>query len=96
MQGRPRLGGRREGESRHTVVVDRSHRATWDLLRELRSSGVSVVLTTHAMDEAEALADQVWMIDRGRVAASGTVGELTADGESLEDVFLTRTHGVVG
>ncbi|GAA3560801.1 hypothetical protein GCM10022197_15360 [Microlunatus spumicola] len=73
-----------------------ARRATWDLLRELRSAGVSVVLTTHAMDEAAALADQVWMIDRGRVAASGTVAELTADGESLESVFLARTHGVLG
>jgi ABC-2 type transport system ATP-binding protein len=73
-----------------------ARRATWQLLRELRSAGVSVVLTTHAMDEAEALADQVWMIDRGRVAAAGTVGELTAGGESLENVFLARTHGVVG
>ena len=73
-----------------------ARRATWQLLRELRSAGVSVVLTTHAMDEAEALADQVWMIDRGRVAAAGTVEELTAGGESLENVFLARTHGVVG
>jgi ABC-2 type transport system ATP-binding protein len=73
-----------------------ARRATWELLRELRTAGVSVVLTTHAMDEAEALADQVWMIDRGRVAASGTVDELTAGGESLENVFLARTHGVVG
>ncbi len=73
-----------------------ARRATWELLRELRAAGVSVVLTTHAMDEAQALADQVWMIDRGRVAASGTVAELTSGGQSLEDVFLTRTHGVVG
>lgn len=73
-----------------------ARRATWELLRELRAAGASVVLTTHAMDEAEALADQVWMIDRGRVAASGTVAELTTGGQSLEDVFLTRTHGVVG
>ncbi|SEQ56640.1 ABC transporter ATP-binding protein [Microlunatus flavus] len=73
-----------------------ARRATWELLRELRAAGASVVLTTHAMDEAEALADQVWMIDRGRVAASGTVAELTTGGQTLEDVFLTRTHGVVG
>jgi ABC-2 type transport system ATP-binding protein len=73
-----------------------ARRATWDLLRELRTAGVTVVLTTHAMDEAAALADQVWMIDRGRVAASGTVAELTADGETLESVFLARTHGVLG
>ena len=73
-----------------------ARRATWDLLRELRAAGVSIVLTTHAMDEAAALADHVWMIDRGQVAASGTVEELTAGGESLESVFLARTHGVVG
>ncbi len=73
-----------------------ARRATWGLLRDLRSAGVAIVLTTHAMDEAAALADQVWMIDRGRVAASGTVDELTAGGETLENVFLARTHGVVG
>ena len=50
---------------------------TWDLVRELRSDGVTVVLTTHAMDEAEALADDVVVVDRGRVVASGTVEELT-------------------
>jgi len=73
-----------------------ARRATWDLLRDVRAAGVSVLLTTHAMDEAEALADQVWMIDRGRVAAAGTVGELTVGGQSLETVFLARTHGVLG
>jgi len=91
--GRPRLVFLDEP----TAGMDpHARRATWELLRELRSAGVSIVLTTHAMDEAAALADQVWMIDRGRVAASGTVDELTAGGESLESVFLTRTHGVVG
>ena len=73
-----------------------ARRRTWELLRELRAAGVSILLTTHAMDEAAALAHQVWMIDRGQVAASGTVDELTAGGESLESVFLARTHGVLG
>lgn len=72
-----------------------ARRATWELLREVRAAGVSIVLTTHAMDEAQALADHVWMIDAGRVAAAGTVEQLTADGESLEAVFLARTHGRV-
>lgn len=67
-------------------------RRVWDLLRRLRSSGVAVLLTTHAMDEAEALADRVWIIDRGRVTVSGTVAELTAQ-RSLEDVFLEVTSG---
>ena len=37
--------------------------ATWSLLRELRAAGVAIVLTTHAMDEAQALADQVFIVD---------------------------------
>ena len=68
-----------------------ARRATWLLLRELRANGVTILLTTHAMDEAEALADQVFIVDRGRVAISGTVRQLTESGGSLESVFLTHT-----
>lgn len=68
-----------------------ARRATWTLLSELRTAGVSIVLTTHAMDEAETLADQVFIVDRGRVVVSGTVAELTSHGSSLESVFLTHT-----
>ncbi len=68
-----------------------ARRATWQLLRELRADGVSIILTTHAMEEAEALADQVFILDRGRVAIEGTVAELTRGGSSLEDVFLSHT-----
>ncbi len=50
----------------------------WDLLRALRSDGVTVILTTHLMDEAQALADQVTIVDRGRVVAQGTPAELQA------------------
>lgn len=64
---------------------------TWDVISRLREDGVSVVLTTHAMDEAEKLADHVWIVDAGRVSIHGTVAELTATG-SLEDVFLTHTR----
>lgn len=69
-----------------------ARRSTWDLVTELRDHGVSVLLTTHAMDEAAALADLVHIIDRGRLAVSGTVTELTEDGSSLEDVFLANTR----
>ena len=68
-----------------------ARRATWLLMRELRANGVTMLLTTHAMDEAEALADQVFIVDRGRVTISGTVRQLTKSGETLESVFLTHT-----
>ncbi|WP_219461342.1 ABC transporter ATP-binding protein [Nonomuraea rhizosphaerae] len=51
--------------------------ACWELVGELRSAGVAVVLTTHHMDEAERLADHVVIIDRGRVVAEGSPASLT-------------------
>ncbi|NLF04968.1 MAG: ABC transporter ATP-binding protein [Actinomycetales bacterium] len=54
-----------------------SRRVVWDLVSELRSEGVAVLLTTHLMDEAEALADAVVVVDHGTVIARGTVAELT-------------------
>jgi ABC-2 type transport system ATP-binding protein len=59
-----------------------ARRDTWELLEELRRDGVTSVLTTHYMDEAERLADQVHVIDRGRLIASGTPGQLTRSGSS--------------
>ena len=41
-----------------------ARRATWELLARAARAGVTIVLTTHAMDEAEALADQVYIVDR--------------------------------
>ena len=54
-----------------------ARRATWELLEELRADGVTIVLTTHYMDEAERLADQIHVIDHGRLIASGSPFELT-------------------
>ena len=68
-----------------------ARRATWSLLDDLRTAGVSIVLTTHAMDEAQALADHVWIMDAGRVVLHGTVADLTVAG-SLEDAFLRHTR----
>jgi ABC-2 type transport system ATP-binding protein len=59
-----------------------SRRTTWELLEELRANGVTVVLTTHYMDEAERLADRIHIIDHGRLVASGTPLELTRGGKS--------------
>jgi ABC-2 type transport system ATP-binding protein len=68
-----------------------ARRATWDLIRDLRTDGVTVVLATHHLEEAERLADLVHIIDRGKRVRSGTPAELTAGGVSLEDVFLEVT-----
>jgi ABC-2 type transport system ATP-binding protein len=51
--------------------------ATWDLIALLRASGVSVILTTHFMEEAERLCDHVAIIDHGQLVAAGTPGQLT-------------------
>lgn len=56
-------------EARHT---------TWRLVEELRADGVTVLLTTHLLDEAERLADDVVIMRSGVVAATGTPAELTA------------------
>jgi ABC-2 type transport system ATP-binding protein len=57
-----------------------ARRGTWELIRSLRSDGVTVVLTTHFLDEAEQLADTVVVIDAGRVVAAGSPAELTRSG----------------
>ena len=49
----------------------------WDLLRAARSDGVSILLTTHLLDEAELLSDRVVIIDHGRVVAAGAPEQLT-------------------
>ncbi|MDU0477748.1 ABC transporter ATP-binding protein [Staphylococcus chromogenes] len=48
----------------------------WDIIRQLRVDGVTVILTTHLMDEAEALADHVIIIDSGRIVAQGSPADL--------------------
>jgi ABC-2 type transport system ATP-binding protein len=67
-----------------------ARRTTWELLEELRASGVTVVLTTHYMDEAERLADRIHIIDSGRMIASGTPLELTRGGTSTIRLVVTK------
>jgi ABC-2 type transport system ATP-binding protein len=55
-----------------------SRREVWDAVRQLAAAGTDILLTTHYLDEANELADQVVVIDHGRVVASGTLGDLKA------------------
>lgn len=62
-----------------TTGLDPASRlSVWQFLRDLRDAGVTLVMTTHLLDEAHALADHVVVIDQGRVVAAGTVDELTS------------------
>ncbi len=60
-----------------TGMDPQARHTTWDLIRRLRADGVSVVLTTHYLDEAEELADNVIMLHAGRIVAEGSPAELT-------------------
>ncbi|MCW2800467.1 MAG: transporter [Aeromicrobium sp.] len=64
--------------------------ATWDLITELRDSGVTTVLTTHFMDEAETLSDHIHIVDDGTLIASGTVAELSESGAKNTVRFAAR------
>jgi ABC-2 type transport system ATP-binding protein len=57
--------------------------ATWELIGSLRGDGVSVILTTHFMEEAERLSDHVVIIDAGREVADGSPAELTGSAGQL-------------
>ena len=63
----------------------------WDLMRETRDTGCAVIVTTHSFEEAHRLADHIVIINRGRVAAQGSLAELTAE-QSLEDVYFSLTR----
>ncbi len=65
---------------------------TWELIRGLREEGVTVLLTTHYMEEAQRLADQVVIIDRGRLVAHGAPEELTNVSASEVVTFTGPEH----
>ncbi len=64
-----------------------------DLLRELRAEGLTIMLSTHQLEEVSTLCDRVIVLDRGRDVASVTIAELQALGTgSLEDAFIELTR----
>jgi ABC-2 type transport system ATP-binding protein len=84
-----------------------ARRAAWDLIAQIRESGVTVVLVTHFMEEAERLCDRLALIDTGRVVAVDTPAGLTAraggaqrmrfrPSEPVEEVLLLALPEVTG
>lgn len=76
-----------------TAGMDAQSRlAVWELVRSLKRDGTSVVLTTHLMDEAEALADKVVIIDHGEQVAAGTPAELMGSRKDKAVTISTTTE----
>ncbi|HUS01024.1 MAG TPA: ABC transporter ATP-binding protein [Chitinophagaceae bacterium] len=87
-----------------TGLDPQARRNLWDLVRDIRSKGTTVIITTHYMDEAEQLCDRVAIMDEGKIIALDTpdklIDELVATGferpkvtksANLEDVFIHLT-----
>ncbi|MDP4211547.1 MAG: ABC transporter ATP-binding protein [Bacteroidota bacterium] len=87
-----------------TGLDPQARRNLWDLILEIRSSGTTVIITTHYMDEAEVLCDRVAIIDSGKIIAMDSpdklIDKLVATGferprevkkANLEDVFIQLT-----
>jgi ABC-2 type transport system ATP-binding protein len=77
-----------------TVAMDpQSRRATWSFIEELKKRGKTVILTTHYIEEAEALCDRVGIIDHGKLIALDTPKALMEkhEAKNLEEVFIKLT-----
>ncbi len=92
-----------------TGLDPQARRHLWDLIREVRDRGISVILTTHYMDEAEVLCDQIAIMDEGNIIALDTpknlIRQLLSRGfkkdqvveqANLEDVFIDMTGKGLG
>lgn len=87
-----------------TGLDPQARRNLWELIEKIRDRGVSVIITTHYMDEAEILCDRIAVMDEGKIIAEGTpkqlIKELISRGfkkkqhveqANLEDVFIDLT-----
>ena len=74
-----------------TGLDPQARRAIWDLVREIRTRGKTVLLTTHLMEEAERLCDRVAIVERGRVIDIGTPSGLVRRHCQNEAVVLETT-----
>ncbi len=77
-----------------TVGMDpRVRRKTWEFIGSIKNQNKTIILTTHYIEEAEALCDRVAIIDYGKIVALGSPNELMAEHEAknLEEVFMKIT-----
>jgi len=77
-----------------TGLDPRSRLGMWDIIRELVREGATLLLTTQYLEEADALANEIAIIDRGKVIAQGTANELKAQvgGERVELILADRSE----
>ena len=70
-----------------------SRHAVWEFIKEQKTKGKTIVLTTHYMEEAEELCDRIGIIDHGKLIALGTPKDLIAKNnvKNLEEVFIELT-----
>ncbi len=71
-----------------------ARRGAWDVVRNLASHGTTVILTTHYMDEAEALADRLAIISGGRIVATGTVDSIGGRERSSATIRFRLPRGL--
>jgi ABC-2 type transport system ATP-binding protein len=76
-----------------TGLDPQARRLTWDLVREIRACGATVLLVTHSMEEAEKLCDMVAIIDDGRVVALDSPEVLVQEGAQEASVRLEGVDG---
>ncbi|MFF9689173.1 ABC transporter ATP-binding protein [Streptomyces sp. NPDC014623] len=77
-----------------TGLDPRARRDTWRLIEEIRDSGVTVLLVTHFMEEAQRLCDRVAVIDKGRVVALGTPGGLAGGAAGPTAISFTPSEPI--
>jgi ABC-2 type transport system ATP-binding protein len=76
-----------------TGLDPRARREVWALIRAQRERGVTILLVTHFMDEAERLCDRVAVVDCGRIVALDSPAALAADEDNFEDAFVALLTG---
>ena len=77
-----------------TGLDARSRRDVWKILESLKKRGLSILLTSHFMDEVEALCDQILILKKGKTVFSGTVAQAKQESgkEKFEDAYLWFTE----